>query len=1146
MSHWQKIRERATALRNEICAASGINPFELSNALEFVNSATEFLELDLIPEHPGSNNLQKALAVLEEDCLYFNNLLKDWYKAFCIAHEIGHHVLHHQSVHCTAEEISDLTGETDSSSATQKIVGYGAGDRREREANLFALELLLPCDALRDAYFARNLGAAAIASQTQMPAEVVSGQLARALLVPENEKTALRPDTAEHDLDPAQKRAAETDKCPTLVYAGPGTGKTQTLTTRIAHLLAQGIEAKRILALTFSNKAAEEMRERIGRTDESAAGQIQVMTFHAYGLDILRAFWVEAELEARSRLLDKIDALLYLEKNLHRLGLEHYQNLHEPTQNLAALLSAISRAKDELCGPEEYLELAEKMLTKAKESSGEDVILKAEKAIETARVYAYYEKFLRREKLLDFGDLIYRAVRLLQENEDVKREVRARYDAILVDEFQDVNRACGVLLKEIAGDGKKLWTVGDLRQSIYRWRGASPANIDLFGVDFPDAETIPLETNYRSRTEIVDTFASFAGRMKTGAGNEIFADWEAARGAAKREDKTAVKFILADTLESEGGFIAERIEDLRENENLTYKDCAVICRTHSQLAKFAKIFSAKNIPVFYLGELFEREEVRDLLALLDLKATKASHSLIRVACFPEYKIPLGDARKIIAAQKEKNLTYAEAFSDLELAGALSENGRRGAEKLLKHLEFGDAQTSAWSFLASYLFAGSGYLKSLFETDNINNRSKRLAVYQFLRLAQSLEERFASGEKTPIEEMLDYVKKLAHFNEDKNYAQIPAEAENLDAVRLLTVHSAKGLEFPAVFLPYLGKGKIPSGRKAVTCPNPEGMIEGDSDFHDAEEECLFFVAASRAKDFLHLSRADDYSKNHSVFLDMLEDVLPAPETVIGNGIKTDLQMPAVENESGEPRRKIYYSAELDRYRRCGRDYYYSNILGLKAPGERSIYRKFHGCVYDTLRSLQTIRQMENIEITEKDAIARLDDFWQAAEIDLHSYAPIYRARAEEIVRRMVSRFEKSTDNLANEIVRPTYDVTISGGTIRIQPDAVEILEMSGGKSAVIRKYKTGKSPKDKPKVEDADVLMKIAVEKNFPETTAALYKVYLSDDETREVPITDKVAGNRLKLYETAIEDINRKVFEPAPSDDKCPYCPHFFICPSGS
>ncbi len=1138
MSHWQKIRESATALRREICRSASLKGTELYPSQQFLDYAAEYLELEFIPEHPDSVNLSGALAVLEDDCVYFNNHLKKWYKSFCIAHEVGHHRLHHRSVHCTQNEIQDFEGDGESNSATEKIVGYGAGDRREREANLFALELLLPCNVLRNLFLEENLNARKMSGITGLPTEVVAGQLARALLVPAAEIETTNKPPEKTQLNNSQRGAAETAKCPMLVYAGPGTGKTQTLTTRINYLIGQGIEPKRILALTFSNKAAEEMRERIGKINETAAAQMPVMTFHAYGLDILRAFWVEAALDPRSRLLDKIDALLHLEKNLNHLQLEHYQSLVEPTQNLAAILGAISRAKDELCSPLEYRTLGEKMLAEAKGSDNEELFLKAEKVLETARVYDFYQKYLEEEKILDFGDLVYRAVRLLQANESVRSEVRAKYDAILVDEFQDVNRACGMLLKEIAGEGKGLWTVGDLRQSIYRWRGASPANIELFGVDFPQAETVSLETNYRSRTEVVDLFAGFAGKMKT-ANDESFTGWEAFRGAAGAENLAAVKVEVADCLNTEAVNVAANIERYHA-DGLRYKDCAVICRTHAQLNKFARVLSEKGIPVFYLGELFERDEVRDLLALLDLKVSAGGHSLIRAAHFPEYKIPLGDARKIIAAQKENKQTFAEVAGDEEFFNQLSEEGKPGIGRLVTHLTSVPNDVSAWSFLANYLFAESGYLKDYFASNDVNNQSRRLAIYQFLRLAQSSEERFATGENNPISELLNYVKKLAHFNEDKNYAQIPAEAENLDAVRLLTVHSAKGLEFPAVFLPYLGAGKIPSNRKGQICPNPDGMITGETDFHESEEECLFFVAMSRARDYLHLSRAEKYGETvskESKFLTALKGFLPEPTLITSVELEiADVAVPEVY----PPR--VFYSTDLDRYLRCGRDYFYTNILGLKAAGDKSIYLKFHSCVYDTLRSMQTIKRLESIELTEETALARLDEFWKAAEVDAHAYAPIYRARAEEIVRRMCGKITNLT--VQNEISRPAYEVKLVGGTVRVQLDAVEIVETAGEKTAIIRKYKTGKSPK-KPSTDDVDVLMTVAVQNQFPEAEPLLQKIYLSDDAVQQIPISDKVIANRLKIYEAAIDGINKRVFEAAPGDNNCPYCPHFFICPSG-
>ena len=1143
MSHWQKIRNAANHLRRDICAAANLSASELHSAQTILEKIETELELEYIPEHPNSGNLRRALAVLEDDCIYFNNDLKRWYKWFCIAHEVGHFRLHHRSVHCTQEEISDFAADGEANSATEKIVGYGAGERREREANLFALELLLPCDALKTAFTGRHLTARQIADAVEMPVEVVAKQLARALLVPLD---AAGENTENHDvnaeLDVSQRRAAEDANCPTLVAAGPGTGKTQTLTGRINFLLGKNIAPKRILALTFSNKAAEEMRTRIGRTNPEAAAQIQVMTFHAYGLDLLRTYYAEAGLETRSNLLDKIDALLYLENNLNFLDLEHYQMLHDPTAHLAGILGAISRAKDELCAPEEYRMLGEKMQKTAIEAGDEDAQIKAEKVLETARVYAFYEKFLEREKLLDFGDLIFRAVRLLRENETVRREVSAKYDAILVDEFQDVNRACGMLLKEIAGGGKTLWAVGDLRQSIYRWRGASPANINLFGVDFPNAETVSLAVNYRSHSEIIDLFSHFAEQMKA-AGDSFSNDWTAQRGAAQAENKVAVRLEIADAVEAEAANIAAHIKNYHAG-GLRCKDCAIICRTHNQLKKFAEVLSREGVPIFYLGDLFEREEVRDLLALLDLKFSNDGHSLIRVARFDEYEIPLEDARKIIAAQKENKRTYSEVLRDAEFITRLSDAGKTGAAKLAEHLAAYPENISAWSFLANYLFSDSAFLNEYFAADDVQNQSRRLAIYQFLKLAQSTEGRFAD-EPAPVAAFLNYVKKLAYFNEDKNYAQIPAEAENLDAVRLLTVHSAKGLEFPVVFLPYLGAGKIPSNKQGQTCPNPDEMIAGETDFHDEEEECLFFVAMSRARDHLHLSRSTKYGEtksNESKFLAALKEFLPMAANIpaIDAPQETEKTTANVAEFDDSQSSKKFYARELDRYLDCPRDYFYTHILGLKSAGEKPIYLKFHSCVYDTLRSVQAMRQMENIELSEETALARLNEFWRAADIDAHQYAPIYKERAEEIVRRMCRQIQTSNE----EIINPTYEVKLSGAAVRVRLDAVEIVESEGEQTAIIRKYKTGKAPK-KIDVENADVLMLVAAQENFPAAAPLLRRIYLSGETIAEVPISAKVIKNRLEKYEKAVAGIRRKDFAPSPSDNNCPQCPHFFICPSG-
>jgi superfamily I DNA/RNA helicase len=1133
MSHWQKIRDESSQLRREVCASFELNPNELISPERLIDSALEFLELDFSPEHPNSANLYKSLAVLEDDVIYFNNHLPRWFKNYCIAHEIGHFILHRTSTHCAEDDLEDFSADDETPSAAKQVKGYGARERREKEANLFALEFLLPCDVLRNAFLAENLNAEAIGKIVGLPSNMVAEQLARALLTPV-QTAKIEKEIKTFELDDSQRAAAETDKCPVLIAAGPGTGKTQTLIKRILFLLEKGINPQKILALTFSNRATEEMRERIAAVRPAQAKQMKIMTFHSFGLDILRKYYEEAGLDNDSELLDKIDALLFLEKNLVSINLEHYQSLHEPTQNLPAILSAISRAKDELVTPAEYLALAEKM---AVDAENEEDAETAAKAIETARVYEFYQNHLTEEKLLDFGDLIFRAVKLLQENELIRESLRSEFDAILVDEFQDVNRACGVILKEIAGAGEGLWAVGDLRQSIYRWRGASPTNIRLFAEDFPNAQTLSLENNYRSKNKIINTFSAFARQMRA-ASEDVFCNWQATRQETP-EDFSPVSVDLSDSLATEAETVADNILSYYKS-GIAYKEQAIICRTHNQLNSFARTLSEKGIPIFYLGELFEREEIRDLLALLDLRYSKHGHALVRVGSFPEYNLPLEDIQLILSFVREQGVSFFETLENTELEENLSATGQSGWRKLRNHLLLLKDDFSAGKFLSEYLFNHSQYLRFLISDKDIQNQQKLLAVYQFLRFTGNLDKRFAAFGSGQIPEFLSYVKKLAWFGEDKNFSQIPSVAENLDAVRLLTVHSAKGLEFRAVYLPYLGAGKIPSNRKGQICPTPKGMIAAAEDFHDEEEECLFFVAMSRARDYLHLSRSLVYGSGNSKeskFLSILTEHLPVARNFTNTN---DSQINLVENLAESYANQIFYSTDLDRYLRCPRDYYYTNLLALKSKGDVSVYLKFHSCVYDTIYSLQTIRKLENIEINEEAALSRLQEFWTEANLDEHAYGSIYKKKAEDIIRVMCEKFAQSN----NELLRKSYELQLENGTIRVRPDAVEIFEEAGEKRVVVRRYRTGKSPKE-AKVDNIDALMLEAVQQKYPEAKSLLEKIYLTDNASMDVPVSKKVLANRLKKYQDAIDGIKSNQYPADPSEDNCPHCSHFFVCPSG-
>ncbi len=404
------------------------------------------------------------------------------------------------------------------------------------------------------------------------------------------------------------------------------------------------------------------MRTRVAAAAPSEAPLIWMGTFHAFGLELLRKYGTKLGLPEKPTVIDPVDALFFMERSLPELSLDHYQNLYDPSMFLRDILNAISRAKDELTGPLDYQSRAEEMRGKAKT---EEEIEAAEKALEVARIYAFYQDYLEKNHLLDFGDLIFKSVILLREHPDVRTDVRDKYQHVLVDEYQDVNTASRLLLRELAGSGAGLWVVGDSRQAIYRFRGAAPVNMRLFTTDFPKAKKVSLIVNYRSQEKIVDAFSGLATKMSVSAGSD-FIGWKSHRGDAG--GRVWLEIAEDEVAEAEG--LAREIER-KKSANIRYRDQVVLCRSHTILTRVSAILEREGIPVLYLGNLFERPEIRNLLSLIALACEPDGRGLIRVARFDEYGIPLSDVQALLALARERSIPFPRALSlRLNLPGSL--------------------------------------------------------------------------------------------------------------------------------------------------------------------------------------------------------------------------------------------------------------------------------------------------------------------------------------------------------------------------------------------------------------------------------------------------------------------------------------------
>ncbi len=1130
MSHWDALRKQARTHRAAVLAESG-GEVSAAALLEAADRLTGFERIAL---PSGDALLDGGEAALDRDMerIWYNSAVDLRLAASYQVHEYAHLWLHQEDTVCREPDLDAEAVEEQVPLGVQRVEGYSPEERSEREANVFAREFLLPTNVVCDWYINEGLHATAIAARVGLPEGMVLQQLARALLTPESAaESPLSTDEAgaERPLDPSQEEAAHAARGPLLLEAGPGTGKTHTLVGRLVFLLRRHVPPSAILALTFSNRAAEEMRDRVHRIEPTAALGIWMGTFHAFGLELLRKYGTRLGMPPRLAVLDPADAVALLEQALPDLELDHYQNLYEPTTYLRDILSAISRAKDELIGPAEYTTLAARMLANATTPAE---ILAAEKALEVARVYTHYQALLERDHQLDFGDLIFKAVHLLRTHPDVKDELRRTYQHVLVDEYQDVNRASGLLLRELVGAGAGLWVVGDARQAIYRFRGAAPVNMRLFPKDFPGAKVLSLGRNYRSQPVIVDVFTGLAPLMRAVRGETDFKPWEPVRPA----DGGQVLMEVADDLAAECDGLAREIERQRAL-GVPYREQAVLCRSHSYLSKIAVQLERAGVPVLYLGDLFERPEVRDLLALLALACEGSGRGLVRVARFPEYRIPLADVRSLLNRAREQDIPFPKALELGRDTEGISGQGRAGLALLTRHLDDLSYGTRPWTLLARYLFDRSDYLRTVLSDNSVAGQQQRLALYQFLQFAH--EQRRASPVDPRVDPkrlFLQHVRRLEIFGEEKQLREVPGWADSLDAVRLLTVHASKGLEFQVVYLPTLGKGIFPAKRQWHPCSPPAGMLSTDGDDHDEEEECLFFVALSRARDVLCLSRAQHYgnrSSNPANLLLSIRNLLPSrpdgPTTWTAAAVQT------LPTPIDPPPAVASFRAEmLDIYICCPRQVFYEFVLGLSGKREDSAYVQFHSCVYRVLRWMADER-VNGQPVDVAPALARLAEVWAEHGPRDHPYGALYRRNAEAMVQRAAGRPVHSRGPAA----RPEWEVKLPHGRVRFTPDHVETMEDG---SEVVERLRTGRPSKSELD-KDIYALYKVAAQEASPQIPRRVQVRYLSTDDVEPVTLSARVIDTRLDRYDRAIVGILREEFPPQPNDRECARCPHYFICP---
>ncbi len=604
------------------------------------------------------------------------------------------------------------------------------------------------------------------------------------------------------NLNPNQQLAVTTTEGPLLVVAGAGSGKTRVLTTRIAHLIETlKVPPYKIAAVTFTNKAAQEMRERIESLVGPSSGQVFMGTFHSLCVRILRVEVAHSGYEPNFQIFDQTDQLAVIRECLKDLNLDPKKVA--PKQ----ILGAIGKAKDELLTPAQY------------PVSGGDFWQQT-----VANVYEKYQEKLIRSNALDFDDLIMVTVKMFQKHHQVLRKYQERFEYILVDEYQDTNMAQYLLVQLIAESTGNICVVGDEDQSIYAFRGADIRNILEFEKDFPGATVIKLEENYRSTKTIL------------GAANSVI------QNNTERKEKTLwtsrdagekVVFHQGENERFEARFVAETIAKLRGEENRSFKDFTILYRTHALSRVFEEEFMRRGVPYRIVSGLrfYERKEIKDLLAYLRLIHNPYNDlSFLRIVNVP--KRGLGDATmaRLSDYAQQFGISLFETLSFLDGVDGLSPRFKNALEAFRVLIEgfrmqLGDFRLTE---LTESVLQQSGYLSELESEGDEEARTRIENLREFLSVTSQFEDEVSP---TDLGALLEHV---ALINDVDTYDQ------QADAVSMMTLHASKGLEFPVVFIVGLEEGIFPHSRSAFE----EGQLE--------EERRLAYVGMTRAEERLFLT------------------------------------------------------------------------------------------------------------------------------------------------------------------------------------------------------------------------------------------------------------------------------------------------------
>jgi len=936
-------------------------------------------------------------------------------------------------------------------------------------------------------------------------------------------------------LNSDQLKAVAHRSGPCLIIAGAGTGKTTVITRKIAFLIEKKLaQPSQILALTFTEKAASEMEERVDLLVPYGFVDTWIMTFHAFGDRILRNFAIDLGLPANFKVLSQTEQAIFIRQNLFAFDLNYYRPIANPTSHIEELLRHFSRLKDELIAPSDYLRFAQ-----VKSEKNNDEIAEVEKTLELANAYERYQDLMLQAGNLDYGDQIFLTYKLLKENSKVLKECQEKFKYILIDEFQDTNYAQYEIVKLLAKSQKNITVVGDDDQSIYRFRGASISNILNFKKHYPDCTQIVLNQNYRSTAQILD--ASYK-LIKHNNPDRLEVKNKINKKLVSSKQGVSPQLIYCENLSSETDQVIGKIEKLKKSGKYEYGDIVILARSNNSLEPFLGSLNSRGIPNLFVGSssLFARAEVKMLVSFFKcLVYPDDNLAFYQLAVSDLYGANEDSLLKHYVQAKRQNRTFEEIFenrgNDKKIIEILSDLSKY--RKKMKSLRSGEI---LYEFLKE-----KRYLKKLTSDNSVE---AEIAIANIAKFFDRIAQFDQTSNDQSVHSFLENLELIMEVGDEVISSDIDPD---LNAVNLMTVHGAKGLEWPVVFIVNVVSERFPTRKRSEPLPIPEDLIREKlpaGDFHLQEERRLFYVGATRAKEQLYISAAGDYggkrAKKISQFvLELFDDAnlqkvkhkLSSIEKISQFSTKQPITARHMPKKTGGILRLS--RQQIDDYHTCPKKYYFVSVLKIPLPTD---WRFMYGsAIHETLQ-----RYFSRKLKSEKPG---LDSMLLDFETFFRNEGFITRSHEDERHRSAIETLTRFHDEDKQENLIPAHieeKFEFVEGNIKINGRYDIVLKPKSGAEIVDFKTSDVKEEKDAQRRLRESTQMKIYalawLEKygKIPKTTLHFIESNLKAVKTFDLKELEKTR----ELVRESGKGIQSGDFTAKPELRKCKYCPYRHYC----